>query len=128
MWMGVVARMERSGMRDPDFAPLHPGYEVRDNSEATMTRRSVLRMTMAVAGLALTPARAMAQGDGPSAPMAALSAYMSEAGTRALPADVVEQAKHHLLDTLAAEVACPPSNKHCCIRYGFADFAALHRG
>ncbi len=68
-----------------------------------MTRRSVLRMTTAVAGLALAPTRAVA--DGPSPAMAALSAYMSEAGARALPADVAEQAKHHLIDTLAAMVS-----------------------
>src|SRR5437588_4633459 len=74
-------------------------------SETTMTRRSVLRMTTAVAGLALAPARAVAQAPGPSPAMAALSTYMSEAGTRALPADVAEQAKHHLLDTLAAMIS-----------------------
>lgn len=37
--------------------------------------------------------------------MSALSAYMSAAGTRALPADAAEQAKHHLLDTLASMVS-----------------------
>ena len=46
-----------------------------------MTRRSVLRMTTAVAGLVL-PTRAVAQASGPSPAMAALSAYMSEAGTK----------------------------------------------
>jgi len=34
--------------------------------------------------------------------MTALSAYMSAARTRALPAEVAEQAKNHLLDTLAS--------------------------
>jgi 2-methylcitrate dehydratase PrpD len=34
--------------------------------------------------------------------MNALSAYMSAAGSRALPAEAAEHAKHHLLDTLAA--------------------------
>ena len=34
-----------------------------------------------------------------------LSAYMSAAGTRALPAEAAEHAKHHLLDTLAAMVS-----------------------
>src|SRR5437588_1124275 len=74
-------------------------------SETTMTRRSVLRMTTAVAGLALAPARAVAQAPGPSPAMAALSAYMIEAGTRALPDEAAEQAKHHLLDTLAAMIS-----------------------
>ena len=70
-----------------------------------MTRRSVLRMTTAVAGLALAPGRAVAEGSGPSPAMAALSAYMSEAGLRALPAEVAEEAKHHLIDTLAAMIS-----------------------
>ena len=34
-----------------------------------------------------------------------LSAYMSAAGTRALPAEATEHAKHHLLDTLAAMIS-----------------------
>jgi 2-methylcitrate dehydratase PrpD len=37
--------------------------------------------------------------------MAALSAYMSEAVTRALPAEAAEHAKHHLLDTLASMIS-----------------------
>jgi 2-methylcitrate dehydratase PrpD len=37
--------------------------------------------------------------------MNALSAYMSAAGARALPAEVAEQAKHHLLDTLASMIS-----------------------
>ena len=37
--------------------------------------------------------------------MTALSAYMSGAAARALPADAAEHAKHHLLDTLASMVS-----------------------
>jgi 2-methylcitrate dehydratase PrpD len=37
--------------------------------------------------------------------MTTLSAYMSAAGTRPLPAEVVEQAKNHLLDTLASMIS-----------------------
>jgi len=37
--------------------------------------------------------------------MSTLCAYMSAAGARALPADIVEQAKFHLLDTLAAMIS-----------------------
>ncbi len=71
-----------------------------------MDRRSVLSMSaIAAAGLALRPARALAQASGPGPEMSALSAYMSAAGARALPAEVMEQAKHHLLDTLAAMVS-----------------------
>src|SRR5437868_6712750 len=73
---------------------------MRGNS---MDRRSVLRMTAATAiGLGFSPARVFAQTPAISPEMNALSAYMSAAGTRALPADVAEHAKHHLLDTLAS--------------------------
>src|ERR1700676_1327776 len=71
-----------------------------------MNRRGVLGMTATTAmALALSPARvfAQAQADGPV--MKALSAYMSAAGTRALPAEVTEHAKHHLLDTLASMIS-----------------------
>jgi 2-methylcitrate dehydratase PrpD len=37
--------------------------------------------------------------------MSALSTYMSAAGARALPAEITEQAKYHLLDTLAAMIS-----------------------
>jgi 2-methylcitrate dehydratase PrpD len=37
--------------------------------------------------------------------MSALSTYMSEAARRALPGEVVEHAKHHILDTLAAVIS-----------------------
>jgi hypothetical protein len=33
--------------------------------------------------------------------MAKLSTYMSEAGSRALPDQVVQETKYHILDTLA---------------------------
>src|SRR5271167_190519 len=37
--------------------------------------------------------------------MTRLSTYMSEASGRALPAEVVEKAKHHILDTFAAMIS-----------------------
>src|SRR4051794_29874975 len=40
-----------------------------------------------------------------SAPMRALSAYIAEALTRPLPAEVVERAEYHVLDTLAAMIS-----------------------
>ncbi|MFZ0840704.1 MAG: MmgE/PrpD family protein [Xanthobacteraceae bacterium] len=68
-----------------------------------MNRRDVLH---SVAGAALAsvvwPRSVFAQVAGPGAIMEALSTYMASARTRPLPADVVEHAKHHLLDTLAA--------------------------
>jgi 2-methylcitrate dehydratase PrpD len=78
-----------------------------------MNRRRVLGLTATTAiGLALSAPRAFAQDSdtapaatGPGPVMTALSAYMSSAGTRALPADVAEQAKYHLLDTLASIIS-----------------------
>jgi 2-methylcitrate dehydratase PrpD len=61
---------------------------------------------MAAAAVALgSPARVFAQTPGPGPVMSALSAYMSAAGARALPAEITEHAKYHLLDTLAAMIS-----------------------
>src|SRR5215470_13549780 len=70
-----------------------------------MNRRRVLKSAAAVgaAGLGLAGRRTLAQAPGPE--MTALSAYMSAAATRALPADIAEHAKHHLVDTLASMVS-----------------------
>jgi 2-methylcitrate dehydratase PrpD len=46
-----------------------------------------------------------AQTSGPGPVINALSAYMSAARTRLLPAEVAEHAKHHLLDTLASMIS-----------------------
>lgn len=71
-----------------------------------MNRRRFLGASAAAAaGVAVAPARALAQASGPSPEMSALSAYMSAAGDRALPAEAAEQAKHHLLDTLASMIS-----------------------
>ncbi len=71
-----------------------------------MNRRSVLGITATTAvGIALSQARIFAQASGPGPEMSALSAYMSAAGTRALPADAAEHAKDHLLDTLASMIS-----------------------
>jgi len=79
-----------------------------------MTRRELLQR----AGCAMTAAAfpfvpiAVAQQAIPaeaeqpvSSVMNKLSAYMAEARSRALPGDVVEKAKHHILDTLAAMIS-----------------------
>src|SRR5215831_10487065 len=53
-----------------------------------------------------------------------LSAYMAAARDRALPAEVVEKAKHHILDTLAAMISgstLPPG------KLGI-EFARAHQG
>src|ERR1700755_915628 len=72
------------------------------------SRRNLLRMTGTAAMTAALPSfRALAQAasPGPSATMNTLSTFMSAARTRPLPEDVAEQAKYHLLDTLAAIVS-----------------------
>jgi 2-methylcitrate dehydratase PrpD len=71
-----------------------------------MNRRRALGITATTAvGFALSPARIFAQVSSPGPQMSALSAYMSAAGTRPLPAEAAEHAKHHLLDTLASMIS-----------------------
>jgi 2-methylcitrate dehydratase PrpD len=69
-----------------------------------MHRRHLLHMAAATAAVIGLPARVRA-GTPPGPVMSALSDYMSAAGSRALPADISEQAKFHLLDTLAAMIS-----------------------
>jgi 2-methylcitrate dehydratase PrpD len=69
-----------------------------------MNRRHVLRIAAGAVAFGL-PARVFAQTSGPGPIMSALSAYMSAAGARALPTEVTEHAKYHLLDTLAAMIS-----------------------
>jgi hypothetical protein len=81
---------------------------------AKLTRRSLFELSgLALATAALPPGVTMAepsaepervaQNAGPV--MDKLSTYMSEASGRALPDEVVEKAKHHILDTLAAMIS-----------------------
>jgi 2-methylcitrate dehydratase PrpD len=68
-----------------------------------MTRRSMLQKVGVVLGVAVAPAGEAAQPT--SSVMTRLSTYMSEAPGRALPAEVIEKAKHHILDTFAAMIS-----------------------
>ncbi|MGH9357579.1 MAG: MmgE/PrpD family protein, partial [Terriglobia bacterium] len=101
-----------------------------ENIGTSLTRRSLFqRAGLAIAAAALPPAAALAgqvagqkagegvanQAGAPKAPgqsvspaMEKLSAYMSEAGSRALPDEVVEKAKQHILDTFAAMISGSP--------------------
>ncbi|HVS87513.1 MAG TPA: MmgE/PrpD family protein [Candidatus Acidoferrum sp.] len=81
---------------------------------AILTRRNLLEFAgLAFATAAIPPgvviAKAAASEDeaaqGVSPIMDKLSRYMSEAGEHALPDEVVEKAKHHILDTLAAMIS-----------------------
>src|ERR1700722_18344522 len=83
-------------------------YRNANHSPAKMSgglsRRSLLqRAGWTVAAAALPGGLFAAESVSPV--MAKLSAYMSEAGGRSLPDEVVEKAKHHILDTFAAMVS-----------------------
>jgi len=71
-----------------------------------MNRRSVLHVS-AIAGIGLVfpGTRIAAQTAAPSPQMSGLSMYMGAAARRALPAEVAEHAKHHILDTFAAMIS-----------------------
>jgi 2-methylcitrate dehydratase PrpD len=70
-----------------------------------MTRRSLLQRTGWVMAAATLPWREALAAAPVSPVMAKLSLYMTEAGNRALPDEVTEKAKHHILDTLAAMIS-----------------------
>jgi 2-methylcitrate dehydratase PrpD len=58
------------------------------------------------AGALMTTAALRSRAEEPVSPvMAKLSAYMSEAASRALPDDILEKTKHHILDTFAAMIS-----------------------
>jgi len=69
-----------------------------------VTRRELLyRSALAFCAAALPSVRLRAQAI--SAVMTTLSVYMAAAKDHALPAEVIENAKHHILDTVAAMVS-----------------------
>jgi 2-methylcitrate dehydratase PrpD len=85
-----------------------------ESSGATLTRRNLFELAgLAIATAALPPDMAMAMqsagtekaAQSVSTVMDKLSAYMGEASGRALPDEVVEKAKHHILDTFAAMIS-----------------------
>jgi 2-methylcitrate dehydratase PrpD len=74
-------------------------------SDWCLSRRGLLQRAgwaVGAAGLSRVPALA---ADSVSPAMARLSSYMSDARNRALPDEVTEKAKHHILDTFAAMVS-----------------------
>jgi 2-methylcitrate dehydratase PrpD len=73
-----------------------------------INRRNALgKIATTTAALGFAPIRTLAQAanPGPGPMMTELSAYMGAARTRALPEEVTEQAKYHLLDTIAAMIS-----------------------
>jgi len=74
-------------------------------NDRRLSRRVLLMRAAAVAAAAgLWRVSALAS-DSVSPVMARLSSYMSDARNRALPSEVAEIAKHHILDTVAAMVS-----------------------
>lgn len=92
-------------------------------NQNSLTRRKLLGAVGATA--AALPFRAMGAGQAVISPVTAkLAAYMSEAKDRELPPNVVEHAKYHILDTLAAMISgadLPPGRVAL-------KFAAAHKG
>ncbi len=83
----------------------------------SLSRRTLLQRAGWTVAAATIPSGVFAT-DSVSPVMAKLSAYMSEAGGRALPDEVVEKAKHHILDTFAAMISgsdLPPA--HAAFQY-----------
>ncbi len=70
-----------------------------------LTRRGVLKRASRAIAAALLPARLGTAAQATSPVMIRLSTYMSEARGTPLPSDVIEKAKHHILDTFAAMIS-----------------------
>jgi len=71
-----------------------------------LDRRSLFATAASAIAIGALPRTAFAAGPVPVSPlMATLSSYMADAGGRALPDEVVEKAKHHILDTFAAMIS-----------------------
>jgi 2-methylcitrate dehydratase PrpD len=76
----------------------------RSPDSRRLTRRRLLSRAAGLAVAAAFPRLALAEE--PVGPvMARLSAYMSEAGGRALPEQIVLETKYHILDTFAAMIS-----------------------
>jgi len=116
--------------REKEDLARQPADERKILLGAMITRRSLLELAGLTVASSVFPrmlvmgqsapegAKAAAEGathaaDAISPTMARLSAYMSEAGGRALPDEVVEKTKQHILDTFAAIISgseLPPGN------------------
>ncbi len=89
-------------------------YRPAESGAAILSRRSLLELAgMAVASAAIPAGAAIlhpipagdSNAQGVSPVMHRLSTYMSEASGRALPDEVTEKTKQHILDTLAAMIS-----------------------
>jgi 2-methylcitrate dehydratase PrpD len=69
------------------------------------TRRRLLERLAGAASAAALTARIAPAAEPAGAVMTRLSTYMSEAPGRSIPAGVIEKAKHHVVDTVAAMIS-----------------------
>jgi 2-methylcitrate dehydratase PrpD len=95
----------------------------RLNRSGGLDRRSLLASAGSALALGALPGRAFAAPVPVSPMMATLSAYMAAAGGRALPDEVLEKAKHHILDTFAAMISgsnLPPARAALNFARGYA--------
>jgi len=72
---------------------------------SNLTRRSLLRTVIGGMATGVMPRGAWALSQPVSPLMTTLSNYMADARIRALPAEVAEKVKYHVLDTLAAMIS-----------------------
>jgi 2-methylcitrate dehydratase PrpD len=76
-----------------------------ENRGAAPTRRAMLRRASGAFAAAAFPTGVAWSAQPASPVMTKLSVYMSEARDRAIPGEVIEKAKHHILDTFAAMIS-----------------------
>jgi 2-methylcitrate dehydratase PrpD len=95
-----------------------------EDSTGGLTRRTLLQRASCILAGGILPRGVWMVAQSVSPAMATLSSYMAQARTRALPEEVAEKAKQHILDTLAAMISgadLPPGR--AAIR-----FAKAYRG
>src|ERR1700674_1646722 len=76
-----------------------------EHRQELLTRRCVLRCAGGAIAVAAFPTGAAMAAEPVSKVTTRLSSYMNEAAGRALPDEVVEKTKHHILDTFAAMIS-----------------------
>lgn len=77
----------------------------RHRQSSGLDRRSLLASAASAMAIGALPRTVFAAPAPVSPLMATLSGYMADAGERALPDEIVEKAKHHILDTFAAMIS-----------------------
>jgi len=94
----------------------------RQGQSGGLDRRFLLTTAASALAVGVLPRRGFA-APAISPVMATLSRYMAEAAERPLPDDVVEKAKHHILDTFAAMISgstLPPAQAALHFAQGYA--------